>query len=308
MYTQSHAGLNSHGMMNGAGHQRFGNQINLNDRYQQRTPHHQNQHGQGGHDGGQHGHQGNFISHQHNQSGGAAGHFGTSHLQNGAQNNGYNNTAQVHTEHWKKQMEVAEQVRNLQHAHPHARNASSASRATLPGSSSGATNDNDKSEVRYRTTGDWSDDETEPPVWSEIDMGGSNLRCISLQLFDYYPFLTKLFLNNNRLNSIPSEIGQLRNLVHLDLSLNSISVLPPEMGMLVNLRVLLLVDNKIEMIPYELGNLFALDMLAIDGNPNLNTAQVSIIQEEGPKKLIERLREDAPGKFLLPLTRDYSYS
>lgn len=149
-------------------------------------------------------------------------------------------------------------------------------------------------EVRYRTTGDWSDDEAEQSIWTEIDMGGSNLRCISLQLFDYYPFLTKLYLNNNRLQSIPPEIGQLRNLMHLDLSLNQISVLPPEMGMLVNLKVLLLVDNKVEVIPYELGNLFALDMLAVDGNP-LNETQYTVINNEGPKKLIEQLREDAPG-------------
>jgi CCR4-NOT transcription complex subunit 6 len=297
MYTQSHAGLNSHGMMNGAGHQRFGNQLNLNKQYPHHNPHQHNQHSQPGQDGAHGAHQNNFISHQHNQSGGAAGHFGTSHLQNGAQSNTYsNNTAKAHSEYWQKQMEIATEIRGLTHAHPHARNASTASKTVIPGNSTGGTKDQDKGELRYRTQGDWSDDDTEHSIWTEIDMGGSNLRCISLQLFDYYPFLTKLYLNNNRLQTIPPEIGQLRNLAHLDLSLNQISTLPPEMGMLINLRSLLLVDNKIEVIPYELGNLFALDMLAIEGNP-LNDAQLSIIIEQGPQALIRQLREEAPGKY-----------
>jgi CCR4-NOT transcription complex subunit 6 len=293
MYTQSHANLNSHGMMNGAGHQRFGNQLSLNKQYPHHNPHQHNQHGQSGQDGGHGAHQGNFISHQHNQSGGAAGHFGTSHLQNGAQNNAYNNSAKSHSEHWQKQVEIATEIRGLTHAHPHARNVSTASKSVLPGSSTGNARE-DKGEVRYRTQGDWSDDEAEQSIWTEIDMGGSNLRCISIQLFDYYPFLTKLYLNNNRLVSIPAEIGHLRNLAHLDLSLNQITTLPAEMGMLVNLRSLLLVDNKIEVIPYELGNLFALDMLAVEGNP-LNEDQLSIIVEQGPQELIKKLREGAPG-------------
>ena len=284
-------------MTNGAGHQRFGNQMGMNKQYTQHNPHQHNQHGHGGQDGGHGAHQGNFISHQHNQSGGAAGHFSTSHLQNGAQNGGYSNSTQPQTEHWKKQVEVADQVRNLQNAHPHARNASSASKAAHPGSSSGGLLDIAKAEPRYRTTGDWSDDEAEQSPWTEIDMGGSNLRCISLQLFDYYPFLTKLFLNNNRLQSIPPEIGQLRNLIHLDLSLNQLSVLPPEMGMLVNLRVLLLVDNKLEVIPFELGNLYALNMLAVDGNSTLNKTQLDIIVQDGPQELIKQLRENAPGEL-----------
>jgi CCR4-NOT transcription complex subunit 6 len=294
MYTQGHAGLNSHGMMNGAGHQRFGNQLNLNKQYPHHNPHQHNQHGQTGQDGGHGAHPGNFISHQHNQSGGATGHFGGSQLQNGAQNNVYNNAAKGHSEHWQKQMEIATEIRGLTHAHPHARNASTASKTVLPGSSTGGAKDDGKGELRYRTQGDWSDDESEPPIWTEIDMGGSNLRCISVQLFGYYPFLSKLYLNNNRLQSIPSEIGQLRNLAHLDLSLNQITILPPEMGMLINLNSLLLVDNKVEVIPYELGNLFQLEMLAVDGNP-LNDEQLTVIVDEGPQALIRQLREAAPG-------------
>ena len=283
--------------MNGGGHQRFGGQLNMNKQYTQHNPHQHNQHAHGGQDSAHGAHQGNFISHQHNQSGGAAAHFGAPHLQNGAQNGGYSNPTQAQTEHWKKQLEVAEQVRNLQHAHPHARNASSASKVQLPGSSAGGPRENDKADGRYRTQGDWSDEEEEKAPWTEIDMGGSNLRCISLALFDYYPFLTKLFLNNNRLQSIPPGIGKLKALTHLDLSLNQISVLPPEMGMLVNLRTLLLVDNKIEIIPFELGNLFALDMLAVDGNNTLNKTQLDIIVQYGPQELIKQLRENAPGKF-----------
>jgi CCR4-NOT transcription complex subunit 6 len=298
MYSQNHTANNVHGLMNGAGHRQFNNPLNnLNKQYPHHNPQHHTQHGQAAQDG-QHGtYQGNHINHQHNQSGGAGGHFSAQFLQSGAQNNGHTNTTQPTSEYWKKQQEIAEQVRSLQHAHPHARNASSASKAQHPGSSSGGVRDGDKPEVRYRTNGDWSDDEAEASIWTEIDMGGSNLRCISPQLFDYYPFLTKLFLNNNRLQVIPSEVGQLRNLVHLDLSMNSISVLPPEMGMLVNLKALLLVDNQIDVIPYELGNLFALDMLAIDGNANLNEAQKQIIAKDGPQALIKELRETAPGLY-----------
>ena len=128
-----------------------------------------------------------------------------------------------------------------------------------------------------------------------MDLGGSNLRALSPELFDYYPFLTKLYLNNNKLIRVSPLVGRLRNLSYLDLSLNRITELPSEMGMLVNLKSLLLIDNQIEVIPYELGNLFQLEMLAIDGNP-LNESQRSIIAEEGTAALIRTLRESAPGK------------
>lgn len=221
-------------------------------------------------------------------------------MQNGTPTNAYSTIAKGQTEHQHKQQEVAAEIRSLTHAHPHARNASTASKSVLQGTSNGGLNDADRDEHRYRTTGDWSDDEAEPSIWTEIDFAGQNLRCISLELFDYYPFLTKLYLNNNRLEGIPSEIGQLRNLVHADFSLNRITSLPPEMGMLVNLKQLLLVDNKIEVIPYELGNLYQLEMLAIDGNPLVEN-QLSIILEQGPAALIRELREEAPGKNIIQL-------
>jgi CCR4-NOT transcription complex subunit 6 len=302
MYNQGHT-QHHNGMLNGTGGSRFTSMMNLNGsrpvqhHTHQTHGHHNQQHQeQGNHTS----HQPNYVSHQHNQSGGAlsntANHFTPSHLQNGAQNNGYSTPTKPITEHWQKQVEIAERERQMTTAHPHARNASSASKTIMPGTTNGLNKDGEKEE-RYRT-GALNGKEEDDQTWSDIDMGGANLRVMGRALFNY-TFLTRLYFNNNKLKIIPADIGRLRNLVVLDLSLNELTEIPQEMGMLVNLKELLLVDNQIEKLPSELGNLYQLQMLAVDGNP-LNEVYRNIISESGVAGIVDYLRENAPSKYPVP--------
>ena len=143
--------------------------------------------------------------------------------------------------------------------------------------------------------------------WDAIDMSGQGLHALALQLFGQYNFLTKLFLDNNRLRQIPPFIGRLKSLSHLDISLNELLELPSEMGMLVNLKTLLLFDNQVQDLPIELGHLYKLEMLGIEGNP-LNADMKNHIMKNGTQSLITTLRETRSGKsimedtFQLPMT------
>lgn len=93
--------------------------------------------------------------------------------------------------------------------------------------------------------------------------------------------LTVLYLNDNQLTRLPSEIACLTNLVTLDLSNNKLRNLPAEIGReknindrsifsqylflfsgeLITLRELNLTNNSIRNLPYELGKLFRLKSL-----------------------------------------------
>ena len=135
--------------------------------------------------------------------------------------------------------------------------------------------------------------------WNALDLSGQGLRALSRSLF-MYEFLTKLFLDDNRLPILDPVIGQLRRLTHLDVSHNDIRDLPEEIGMLVNLKELLVFDNRLETLPRQIGNLFKLDTLGIEGNPKLDDELKERIMRDGTKGLITYIRETA-GRKNLPL-------
>ncbi|KAJ2814835.1 Glucose-repressible alcohol dehydrogenase transcriptional effector, partial [Coemansia furcata] len=122
------------------------------------------------------------------------------------------------------------------------------------------------------------------PRWTELDLGGMNLRAISSPLFKY-TFLTKLYLNHNQLASLPAAISQLRNLEELDASGNLLSAIPPELGLCCKLKELLLFDNRITDLPYELGTLYQLESLGLEGNP-LQEELKGLLQKEGTRALV----------------------
>lgn len=127
--------------------------------------------------------------------------------------------------------------------------------------------------------------------WHKLDMSGQGLRNLALELFRY-TFLTELYIASNKLTRLPKQIGELRQLKHLDASYNQISELPPELGMCTYLKQLLLFNNNIQTVPTELGSLHMLEMLGIDGNP-LHGEVKQEIMEKGTKNLINWLRESA---------------
>jgi CCR4-NOT transcription complex subunit 6 len=63
--------------------------------------------------------------------------------------------------------------------------------------------------------------------------------------------------------------------------------------MCVYLKKLLLFNNQIRILPNEIGSLYQLDMLGIEGNPNLDREQKDKIKNEDTKSLMEHLRESA---------------
>ncbi|NWI37197.1 LRCH3 protein, partial [Picathartes gymnocephalus] len=67
--------------------------------------------------------------------------------------------------------------------------------------------------------------------------------------------LKVLIVSNNKLVSIPEEIGQLRQLTELDVSCNEIQTIPPQIGNLESLRDLNVRRNNLVRLPEELAEL-----------------------------------------------------
>ncbi|KAI5965454.1 CCR4 [Candida theae] len=126
-------------------------------------------------------------------------------------------------------------------------------------------------------------------LWCQLDLSGQGLVNLSPKLF-HYDFLESLYLNNNKLTSIPADISKLRSLRTLDLSHNRLNELPPELGLCFNLRYLYLFDNNIKTLPSSFGNLFELQFIGVEGNP-LDLSIANLIAEKGTKELIAALRD-----------------
>ncbi|CAG0912492.1 unnamed protein product [Notodromas monacha] len=101
--------------------------------------------------------------------------------------------------------------------------------------------------------------------WHELDIQG-NVKNLSPTLWTY-THLTCLYLYDNQLTRLSSEIKNLVNLVCLDASGNRLRSLPAEIGDLVQLRELNLSHNLLRNLPYEVGKLFKLQFLGLKGNP-----------------------------------------
>jgi Leucine-rich repeat (LRR) protein len=85
--------------------------------------------------------------------------------------------------------------------------------------------------------------------------------------------LVSLNLHNNQISIIPDAIGNLSNLKELFLGNNQISIIPVSIGKLLNLTHLSFYDNQITTIPDTIGNLSNLKTLTLSYN------QISIIPD-----------------------------
>lgn len=159
-------------------------------------------------------------------------------------------------------------------------------------------------------------------LWCQLDFSGQGLVNLSPKLFQY-DFLESLYLNNNKLTTVPPIISKLRGLRTLDLSHNRISEVPLELGLCYNLRYLYLFDNNIKILPPQFGNLVELLFLGIEGNP-MDPTIANLLAEKGTRELIEHLRDLRPsyntpssrpwllleddGEIIDPVTNPSAYS
>jgi Leucine-rich repeat (LRR) protein len=81
-------------------------------------------------------------------------------------------------------------------------------------------------------------------------MSCNNIKKIPVELCNLN--LQELSLSKNKLTSIPSEIGNLKNLEHLWLYSNPFTYLPSEIGNLTNLKYIDIINNRLTHIPDEL--------------------------------------------------------
>jgi len=78
-------------------------------------------------------------------------------------------------------------------------------------------------------------EDTFPPTLEHLDLGDLRITSISPAAFSSVPNLTGLLLKNNMLRSLPTTLGLLTKLLHLDVSYNALTELPTEIGLLINL-------------------------------------------------------------------------
>jgi len=107
---------------------------------------------------------------------------------------------------------------------------------------------------------------TDTTNWQVLDLSGMSLSVVSPQVANYSQ-ISVLYLQHNRLISLPVELCTLQALKFLDLSHNLLAWLPAEIGQLLNLKELILNGNQLRSLPVEVGKLFRLNELLIDDNP-----------------------------------------
>lgn len=131
--------------------------------------------------------------------------------------------------------------------------------------------------------------------WNELEVTG-NVRNLSPMLWSLSQ-LTVLYLNDNQLTRLPSEIACLHNLVTLDLSNNKLRNLPSEIGELISLRELNLTNNSIRNLPYEIGKLFRLQSLGLMGNPLPAEIYSIYTESSGLQKLLTYFLDSLPSSI-----------
>jgi len=236
--------------------------------------------------------------------------FTPSNLQNGHSTTTRGGQAEQINEHWAQQLKLhkeSEKAHSLMMEgapNHYARLRAGENRGITPAPAAPVSAPNDSQDDENRDLGRMADQQS--PVkrqdWHNMDLSGQGLRVLSAPVFNYV-FLKELYVASNKLGYLPPTIGQLRHLTLLDVSNNQLSELPLELGMCVYLKHLLAFDNNIRTLPNELGSLYQLEMLGIEGNP-LDSGMRTEIMTNGTKKLIEHLREEAPGKNLKSFSED----
>lgn len=83
--------------------------------------------------------------------------------------------------------------------------------------------------------------------------------------------MRKLHLNNNRIKTIPAEVGNLELLEELILGENLLEELPSTVCKIANLRILRLTTNRLRTLPFELADIITLEEVDCGNNPEMDT-------------------------------------
>jgi Leucine-rich repeat (LRR) protein len=112
------------------------------------------------------------------------------------------------------------------------------------------------------------------------------------ELFTKWSQLKRITLQNNKLQQLPDDIGNLKHIEELYLFGNELTHLPKGIGYLVQLKELDLYNNRLESLPEEIGNLVTLQRLTLEDNrlkavPNsvANLTQLQVFCTRGNKDL-----------------------
>jgi CCR4-NOT transcription complex subunit 6 len=310
MFNQNHQ-QGQHGRVNGAGGRGMPAMYNFQHQ-NTHQPQHMQHHANIQQDHPTHTTNGAVLGHHASYSSGVLSNstpsFTPSNLQNGHSATTRGGQAQQITEHWAEQIRLhkeSEKAHSLMMEgapNHYARLRAGENRGITPAPAQPvAASDDPQDNGESRDLGRMADQQNplKRQDWHNMDLSGQGLRVLSAPVFNYV-FLKELYVASNKLAYLPPTIGQLRHLTLLDVSNNQLVDLPPELGMCVYMKQLLAFDNRIQTLPNELGSLYQLDILGIEGNP-IDQGMKQVVIEHGTKKLIERLREEAPGKATAPL-------
>lgn len=223
----------------------------------------------------------------------------------------------INTELMYKQLQAAEQSRQSNTPHYFSRIFAAQARSQTKPFTDLASPSKSNANGLYRRDGQTSQSEDmamagrtrpgdivmEKQAWTTLDFSGAGICNLNRDIWRFN-FLTCVYLNNNRLTSLPKELGLLKGLTKLDVSGNQLTSIPPQLGMLTNLKEFLLFDNDVQSLPSELGTLYQLELLGLEGNP-IAEPYKSIFLRDGTQGLVGYLLENKPlGRG--PIERDWT--
>lgn len=111
----------------------------------------------------------------------------------------------------------------------------------------------------------YGDHET-TPIPTGLSMMSARIASIPPSIGGLGGGLIQLYLSDNEIAELPSEIGMLIHLERFDINKNLLTSLPPEIGKLTSLTNLNISDNTISVLPPEIGNLSLLRDLYMNFN------------------------------------------
>ncbi len=128
--------------------------------------------------------------------------------------------------------------------------------------------------------------------WNGLDLRKMGIASIS-QTISFFSHLTCLFLNDNKLTSLPEGLFSLTKLTRLDISNNMLTKLPGQIGQLLQLVELNASNNRLRELPCETGRLFRLKILQLDGNAIVSPSQN--VMKQSTEAITAYLREKLEG-------------